>query len=87
MLEKWNMTEQDCLEFKKKRNLENPLYENHKRLGCWFCPKQRIETLRILKSEYPKLWEKLLQWQKDSPFPFRMKTTVYDLDRKFTNEK
>ena len=47
MLEKWNMTEQDCLEFLKRRNLENPLYENHKRLGCWFCPKQRIETLKI----------------------------------------
>ena len=87
MLEKWNMTEQDCLEFLKRRNLENPLYENHKRLGCWFCPKQRIETLKILKNEYPKLWEKLLQWQKDSPFPFRMETTIYDLDRRFTNEK
>ena len=59
MLEKWNMTEQDCLEFLERRNLENPLYENHKRLGCWFCPKQRIETLKILKNEY---WQKIARY-------------------------
>ena len=46
-----------------------------------------LEENKILKNEYPKLWEKLLQWQKDSPFPFRMETTIYDLDRRFTNEK
>lgn len=86
MLEKWNMTEKDCLEFLKKRNLDNPLYKNHKRLGCWFCPKQNIKTLEILKNEYPELWEKLLQWQRDSPFPFRINTTVYDLDKRFTKE-
>lgn len=86
MLEKWNMTEKDCLEFLEKRNLDNPLYKNHKRLGCWFCPKQNIKTLEILKNEYPELWEKLLQWQRDSPFPFRINTTVYDLDKRFTKE-
>ncbi len=86
MLEKWNMTEKDCLEFLKERNLDNPLYKNHKRLGCWFCPKQNIKTLEILKNEYPELWEKLLQWQRDSPFPFRINTTVYDLDKRFTKE-
>lgn len=86
MLEKWNMTEKDCLKFLKERNLDNPLYKNHKRLGCWFCPKQNIKTLEILKNEYPELWEKLLQWQRDSPFPFRINTTVYDLDKRFTKE-
>ena len=86
MLEKWNMTEQDCLEFLRERRLENPLYKRRKRLGCWFCPKQNLATLKILKTEYPKLWEKLLQWQKDSPFPFKMNLTICDLDRRFTKE-
>ncbi len=85
-LEKWNMTEQDCLEFLRERKLENPLYKRRKRLGCWFCPKQNISTLKILKKEYPILWEKLLQWQRDSPFPFKMNLTIYDLDRRFTKE-
>lgn len=86
MLEKWNMTEDDCLKFLKKRDLENPLYKNHKRLGCWFCPKQNIKSLEVLKKEYPNLWEKLLLWQRDSPFPFRINTTIYDLDKKFTKD-
>lgn len=86
MLKKWNMTEVDCLNFLKERNLENPLYKNRKRLGCWFCPKQSIKTLEILKIEYPNLWEKLLQWQVDSPFPFRINTSIFDLERKFTKE-
>ncbi len=86
MLEKWGMTEKDCLEFLKERNLENPLYEKHDRLGCWFCPKQRIGTLEILKNEYPELWEKLLQWQRDSPYSFKPTMTVFDLDKRFTKE-
>lgn len=87
MLEKWGMTEKDCFEFLKKRNLENPLYKRRERLGCWFCPKQRLETLKILKIEYPKLWEKLLNWQIDSPYSFKPNMTVFDLDRRFTKEK
>ena len=88
MLEKWNMTEKYCLDFLKQRNLENPLYnKNHNRLGCWFCPKQSTKTLKILKNEYPNLWEKLLQWQRDSPFPFRINTTIYELDKKITKDK
>ncbi len=87
MLEKWEMTEKDCFEFLKERNLENPLYKRRERLGCWFCPKQRIGTLEILKNEYPELWEKLLQWQRDSPYPFKPTMTVFDLDKRFTKEK
>ena len=87
MLEKWEMAEKDCLEFLKERNLENPLYKRRERLGCWFCPKQRIGTLEILKNEYPELWKKLLQWQRDSPYPFKPTMTIFDLDKRFTKEK
>jgi len=46
----------------------NPLYFKFKRLGCWCCPKQPIEALRILFEDYPKLWEKLKEYEKTSPF-------------------
>lgn len=39
-------------------------YDKHSRLGCWFCPLQSLEDLRILRTDYPDLWEKLLYWQK-----------------------
>lgn len=87
MLKKWGMTEKDCFEFLKQRDLENPLYKRRERLGCWFCPKQRIGTLEILKNDYPELWKKLLQWQRDSPYPFKPTMTVFELDKRFTKEK
>lgn len=40
----------------------------------------------IVKLNRVRLWEKLLQWQRDSPFPFKMNLTVYNLDRRFTKE-
>lgn len=36
-LAEWGMTEQDCVDFLKKRDMLNPLYQKFKRLGCWFC--------------------------------------------------
>lgn len=87
MLAKWNMTENDCIEFLKERNLENPLYRKRKRTGCWFCPKQNVKSLKVLKEEYPNLWNKLLEWQNDSPFPFRINETINDLETRFENEQ
>ena len=83
------LTEQDAFRICDRYGLLSPMYKTEDgifRGGCWFCPKQNLATLKILKTEYPKLWEKLLQWQRDSPFPFKMNLTIYDLDRRFTKE-
>lgn len=85
-LAEWGMTEADCIEFLKKRNLLNPLYEKFKRLGCFFCPKQSLDSLRILRHDYPDLWEMMLQWDLESPRPFKPDYTVHELDLKFEYE-
>lgn len=85
-LAEWKMTEKDCLEFLKERNLLNPLYEKFNRLGCWFCPKQRLKSLRILRRDYPELWNMLLKWQLDSEVKFKPNYTVQQLDERFENE-
>lgn len=83
----WKMTEADCLEFLKKRELDNKLYEKFDRLGCWFCPKQSLKSLRILRNDYPQLWTKLLEWQRDSEVPFKPDYTIFDLEERFENEE
>lgn len=67
----WKWTEKDCLEYCKKNDLINPLYSKFKRLGCWCCPKQSKESLKVLKKEYPELWNKLLKMERDSPLMFK----------------
>lgn len=82
-LAEWGMTEADCIAFLKERDLLNPLYKKFKRLGCWFCPKQSLDSLRILRHDYPDLWNMILEWDKESPRTFKPDCTVYDLEQRF----
>lgn len=86
LLAEWGWTEQDCLDYLKEKGLENPLYKNFSRTGCWFCPKQNLKSLKIIKNNYPDLWEQLLKLDKDSPVKFKPKYTVLDLERKFKED-
>ena len=86
-LAEWGMTENDCLNMLKERNLLNPLYEKFRRLGCWFCVKQNLDSLRILRKDYPKYWQMLLEWDKESPRTFRPTCTVMDLEKRFAAEE
>lgn len=69
----FNMTEEDCMNYCRSRNMLNPLYDKYgfKRIGCWLCPKQPIKDLIIIKKNYPELWNKLLKYEKDSPHGFK----------------
>ena len=82
----WGMTENDCIAFLKERNMLNPLYQYHRRLGCWFCGKQNLDSLRFLRHNYPEYWNMLLQWDLESPSTFRPDCTVHDLERRFAAE-
>ena len=53
-LAEWGMTEQDCVDFLNKRGMLNPLYQKFRRLGCWFCVKQSLDSLRVLRRDYPE---------------------------------
>jgi len=82
----WGMTENDCVSFLKGRDMLNPLYKKHRRLGCWFCVKQNLDSLRVLRHDYPEYWNMMLQWDLESPHTFRPDLTVHDLERRFALE-
>ena len=85
-LAEWGMTEQDCIGFLKKRDMLNPLYQKFRRLGCWFCVKQSLGSLRVLRRDYPEYWAMLLEWDKESFRTFKPEYTVADLERRFSME-
>lgn len=85
-LYEWKMTEKDCLQYTKEKGLYNPLYDKFKRLGCWFCVKQGLDSLRILRHDYPEYWKMLLDWQEDSEVKFKPNYTIQQLEERFSNE-
>lgn len=85
-LAEWKMTEADCLQYIKEKGLYNPLYDKFKRLGCWFCVKQSLDSLRILRKHYPEFWNMLLKWQLDSEVIFRTDYSIQQLEEKFKIE-
>ena len=68
-------------------DLLSPTYTNATRDGCWFCHNQGVEQLRLLRKNYPNLWQLLLKWDLDSPVPFKSDGhTVHDYDKRFEME-
>lgn len=64
-----------------------PTYETGCRDGCWMCHNQGVNSLRLLRRDYPELWALLLKWDADSPVNFKPDGhTVHDFDRRFQME-
>ena len=82
----WGWTEKKCLYYLKEKGLENPLYEKFKRLGCWLCPKQSKDSLRILYQDYPKQWAKLKKYEEDSPVAFKPGFKLKEIEDKWKNQ-
>ena len=81
----WN--EKYCRKWCEENDLLSPIYTSSARGGCWFCHNQSIEQLRLLRKNYPDLWQLLLKWDKDSPVTFHADGhTVHDFDRRFSME-
>lgn len=38
-------------------------YDKFPRSGCWFCPLQRVDSLKKIYLFYPEKWSQLKQWQ------------------------
>ena len=60
-----------CRNWCAGNGLLSPIYTSSTRGGCWFCPKQPISQLRLLRENYPDLWALMLKWDKDSPVTFK----------------
>lgn len=82
----WGMTEDNCIKFLKDGKLHNPLYDVFKRLGCWLYPKQSIGSLKSLYSDYPELWERLKDYEKDSPTGFKINNSLLEFEKGFKTE-
>ena len=81
----WN--EKYCREWCEENNLLSPIYTTSARGGCWFCHNQGVDQLRILRKDYPELWQLLLKWDEDSPTSFKPDGhTVHDFEKRFQAE-
>lgn len=81
----WN--EAYCRQWCEENDLLSPIYTTSARGGCWFCHNQSVEQLRLLRKNYPDLWELLLKWDWDSPVNFHPDgRTVHDFDLRFYAE-
>lgn len=80
-------TESDCRRWCEENDLLSPIYTTATRGGCWFCHNQGVDQLRILRRDYPELWEILLRWDTDSLVTFKADGhTVHDFDERFRLE-
>lgn len=80
-------SEADCYQWCLDNDLLSPIYNSSSRGGCWFCHNQSVEQLRLLRKNYPDLWDLLLKWDNDSPFSFKPDGhTVHDFDTRFQLE-
>lgn len=58
-------TEQDAKQWCEKNELLSPIYSHIARGGCFFCPCQSTGQLRLLRKNYPELWQLMLKWDAD----------------------
>lgn len=83
-----NITEQECFDWCKKNDLLSPIYTDSARGGCWFCPKQALPQLRLLRKNYPEYWQQLLDWDSDNPWgDFNIRYSVHGLEERFWEEE
>lgn len=86
-LVEFGWTEKMCRDWCIENGLLSPIYKSALRGGCWFCHNQGVNQLRLLRKEYPDLWQILLKWDLDSPVTFKPDGhTVRDYDRRFQLE-
>lgn len=86
-LVEWCVKEQDCLNHLKEVGLYNPLYDYFDRLGCWWCPKQPLRSLRQLYLHFPEKWAQLRQLEADQGRPFKHGYPAEVLTLRFQKEQ
>ncbi|MDE5772192.1 MAG: hypothetical protein K2I06_11300 [Ruminococcus sp.] len=86
-LVKAEWTEKMCYNWCLENDLLSPIYQTSARGGCWFCPNQSVDQLRLLRRNYPEYWNLLMKWDKVSPISFKLDfRSVADFDKRFQLE-
>ncbi len=79
--------EAHCFQWCEENDLLSPIYTEASRSGCWYCHYQSVGQLRLLRKNYPELWNLMLKWDIDSPVSFKSNGhTVHDFDKRFQME-
>ena len=86
-LVEYGVTEAHAMEICKSLGWVSPTYLHSGRDGCWFCPCQGVDQLRRLYNDFPKLWQMMEDWDKDSDNRFQNQHTLSDYTRRFQMEK
>lgn len=82
----WGITEAQCQEYLKEKGLYNSLYDYFDRIGCTWCPKQPLKSLRSLYRHFPRLWAQLLALESIHGKPFKHGYPAAALDIRFARE-
>jgi 3'-phosphoadenosine 5'-phosphosulfate sulfotransferase (PAPS reductase)/FAD synthetase len=82
----WGVTEAGCMDYLKERGLYNGLYDYFDRIGCWWCPKQPIASLRSLYWHFPDKWKQLRELEEIHGKPFKHGYPAYELEPRFIRE-
>ena len=87
-LVEWKITEKQALEYCYNKGFKwNGLYEKFDRVSCWACPLQPLKSLRVLYKDFPKLWEKLKEWDNKARRSFKPNFSIEQLEERFKEEK
>lgn len=84
----WGWTEKDALEYCYSKGYDwGGLYTKFSRVSCWCCPLQSLEELRILRKDFPDLWQELREMDARTWQIFRKDFTVEELEKRFAFEE
>lgn len=82
----WGITEAQCMAYLRERGLYNSLYDFFGRIGCWWCPKQSLKSLRSLYRHFPEKWAHLLELERIHGKPFKHGYPATALTERFAAE-
>lgn len=87
-LVEWGWTEKDCLDYCYSKGYDwEGLYKLFDRVSCWCCPLQSLEGLRILRKNFPELWEELRDMDRRSWRTLKAEWSVEALETRFAFEE
>ena len=83
----WQVTEDACVDYLKEKDLLPGHKKYYRRSGCWWCPQQSIKSAISLYIRHPDLWEKLKQYEVESPHGWNMPgRETKDIEERVKNE-
>lgn len=84
---KWGITEKEALRYCKLRGFDwNGLYNYFKRVSCYCCPCQRIESLRTIFNYFPEQWTDMARMDEWTKIDFSPNYSLNGLEKKFQAE-